>query len=66
MPATAAQIIGSGADAGAILEALRQAMEAGRLSPCAYAKAEKLLAPEQDETTDRTKILRGSKNQLTR
>ena len=66
MPGTVEQMIGSGADAGAVMDALRQAMEAGRLSPWMYAKAEKLLVPQADEMTDRTKILRGDKNQLMR
>ena len=54
------------------MTALRQASEAGKISPLMLAKAEKLLGvgvvsgEASGEMTDRTQILRGNKNQLTR
>lgn len=66
VPEAAEKMIGSGADTTAVMDALRQAMEAGQISPLLYAKAEKLLAaPGGEEATDRSRILRNNRNQLT-
>ena len=65
VPQVIEKLIDSGADVAAVLAALKQAVEAGKVSPLMLAKAEKLLnAPAADETTDRTQILRGNRNQL--
>ena len=65
VPAVIEKLIASGADATAVLEVLKQAVEAGKVSPLMVAKAEKLVnAPAADEATDRTQILRGNRNQL--
>jgi len=66
VPAAVGKLIESGADAAAVMEVLKQAAEAGKVSPLMVAKIEKLLnAPAAEEATDRTQILRGSRNQLT-
>ena len=70
VPEVIGKLTAGGADGSALLEAMKQAMEAGKISPLMFAKAEKLLgagnASAADEPTDRTQILRGNKNQLTR
>ena len=53
----------------AVLAALKQASEAGKISPLVLAKAEKLLGGADaalEEATDRSKVLRSNRNQLTR
>ena len=67
VPAAVEKLIGTGADTMAVLAALKQAAEAGKVSPLMLAKAEKLLnASGANEATDRTQLMRGNKNQLTR
>jgi hypothetical protein len=67
VPAAVEKLIGTGADTMAVLAALKQAAEAGKVSPLMLAKAEKLLnASSANEATDRTQLMRGNKNQLTR
>ena len=66
VPAAIGKLIESGMDAAAVLAALKQAAGAGKVSTLMVAKIEKLLnAPAAEEATDRTQILRGSRNQLT-
>jgi hypothetical protein len=67
VPEAIGKIISSGADVAAVTEALRQAVDAGTVSPLLLAKAEKLLgAVSAEEATDRNMILRHNRNQLTR
>ena len=56
----------AGAGPEELMDALRQAVEKGRISPLLLARAEKLLGvgPGSDELTDRTQVVRGGRNKL--
>lgn len=69
VPEAIGKLVTAGVKTEAIIAALKQASEAGKISPLVLAKAEKLLGgagAAMEEATDRGKLLRSNRNQLTR
>ncbi len=66
VPEEIERLVVAGAGAAALMDALRKAVEKGRISPLLLARAEKLLGmgPSADELTDRTQVVRGGRNKL--
>ena len=69
VPEMIGKLVTAGVNLTAISAALKQASEAGKISPVVLAKAEKLLGgvgASAEEATDRSQLLRSNRNQLTR
>ncbi len=66
VPEEIERLVVAGADPMELMDALRKAVEKGRISPLLLAQAEKLLGmgPGKDELTDRSQVVRGGKNKL--
>ena len=65
-PEEIARLVETGAGAGELLEALKQAAQRARISPLMLARAERLLGagPAGDEPVDRSQVLSRRRNQL--
>lgn len=66
VPEEIERLVMTGAGAAVLMDALRAAVEKGRISPLLLARAEKVLGLGQgaDELTDRSQVVRGSRNKL--
>lgn len=66
LPEEVERLVMAGAAPEALMDALRKAVEKGRISPLLLAQAEKLLGMGlgADEPVDRDKVVRGGRNQL--